>query len=180
MAIAIAISALNALTLSPALCAILLKPHGRGIPAGAVVAETSDTLRGKFDDLFAVAEKLQRAYSLEQRPLLPSQDFVLVAQVLDAFSDGILVVGPDQLGLSCRDFCGDISLALGYTVVLRPEKIGHLIQRLYRLTDSISGPGMSRPFVPEPGSMDLGEKTCTILNSFLGLSHGLSMGYYSP
>jgi len=28
--------------------------------------------------------------------------------------------------------------------------------------------------------MDLGEKTCTVLNSFLGLSHGLSMGYYSP
>jgi len=25
-----------------------------------------------------------------------------------------------------------------------------------------------------------GEKTCTVLNSFLGLSHGLSMGYYSP
>lgn len=77
MAVAVGISAINALTLSPALCAILIKPKvNRGEPTG--LAALNAKFSKKFDDTF---EKMSEKYRNGIRPLIkrPWISFIIFA-----------------------------------------------------------------------------------------------------
>lgn len=77
MAVAVGISAINALTLSPALCAILIKPKvNRGEPTG--LAALNAKFSKKFDDTF---EKMSEKYRNGIGPLIkrPWISFIIFA-----------------------------------------------------------------------------------------------------
>ena len=71
LAVSIAFSALMALTLTPALCATLLKPHGRGVAPANRVQAFSQRFFGGFNRWFArTTDRYQRSVGgILQRPL---------------------------------------------------------------------------------------------------------------
>ena len=125
MAVSIVISAVNALTLSPALCAILLKPHGEG------VHKTS--FKDRFFQSFNTSyERLQKKYQKGVERIVKRKWIAVVSVIL-----GIVALGAEAMmtktGLVPDEDTGTVFVTVSTppaTSLVKTEKVMDQVQRM--------------------------------------------------
>jgi len=129
MAVAIVISAVNALTLSPALCAILLKPHTKD-------GEKKKGFKERFFDNFnASYERLQAKYQKGVTTIVNKKWIAIVAVVL-----GIVIMGVSaaftKTGLVPDEDTGTVFVTVSTPPATSLEKTNKVMDQVQRMLDN--------------------------------------------